>query len=71
MHRNVGTIDRWLRAVGALVMLALALLAPLQLALRLPIFGMMGAYLMWTALAGSCLGYRLMGRSTCPSDARR
>ncbi len=71
MHRNVGTIDRWLRVVGALVMLALALLAPLPLTLRLPIFGMMGGYLLWTALAGSCLGYRLMGRSTCPSDARR
>lgn len=71
MQRNVGTIDRWLRAVAALVMLVLAVVAPLPLMLRLPVFGMMGGYLLWTALAGSCLGYLLMGRSTCPSHPRR
>jgi hypothetical protein len=28
----------------------------------------MGIYLFGTAVSGTCLGYRLMGRSTCPAQ---
>jgi hypothetical protein len=30
--------------------------------------GLAGVYVAMTALVGSCLGYRLMGRSTCPLE---
>jgi len=43
-------------------------LAPLPLVVRVPAFGVLGAYMLVTALAGTCLGYKLMGRSTCPAD---
>lgn len=69
MKRNVGSSDRALRGLGALAMLLCAFLAPLQMAARVGL-GATGAYLLFTALAGTCLGYRLMGLSTCPVEPR-
>lgn len=66
MRRNVGTSDRISRALVAFAMLACAVFAPLPLAVRVPVFGALAGYLVFSALAGTCLGYRLMGRSTCP-----
>lgn len=65
MKKNLGTGERWLRAVGGASLITGSLVAPLPWAVRLAAFGAMGAYLLFTALAGSCLGYRLMGKSTC------
>ena len=70
MTRNVGTMDRVARGVGGLGLLTCAFMAPLAAEVRLPLFGAMAAYLAYTALAGSCLGYRMMGRSTCPAEQR-
>lgn len=71
MHqRNVGTLDRALRAIIALACVATAVASPLALPLRIGVFGGLALYLAITALAGTCLGYRLMGRSTCPTRAR-
>lgn len=69
MTRNVGTIDRVLRVTAAIASGLAAALGPLELAPRLALGGT-AAYLLWTALAGSCLGYRLMGRSTCSVGQR-
>lgn len=69
-HRNVGTIDRALRALGGSGFIAAAIFAPWPLWVRVFALGGTGVYLGFTALAGTCLGYRLMGRSTCPVDAR-
>ncbi|WP_437541381.1 DUF2892 domain-containing protein [Sorangium sp. So ce367] len=66
MKRNVGTQDRLLRVLGALALLACAWAAPLPLTARLSAFGLAGVYVMFTALSGTCLGYALLGRSTCP-----
>ena len=66
MTRNLGSWDRGLRGAVALLMGAAALAAPFSLALRLGVFGSMAVYLLWSSLAGTCLGYRLMGKSTCP-----
>ena len=66
MKKNVGTKDRVFRALAGLMMLVCSLMAPLPLAVRVAGFGMMGAYLLFTAAAGTCLGYRLMGKSSCP-----
>lgn len=71
MKRNVGSIDRFARALGGLAMLTCCATAPLPLAVRLAAFGAMGGYLLLTAIAGSCLGYSLLGRSSCASQVRR
>lgn len=67
MTRNLGSVDRWLRVLAALALGACAVVGPFSLAVRFGVFGVNAAYLLWSALAGSCLGYRLMGRSTCPT----
>jgi hypothetical protein len=67
MKRNVGTADRLARGIGALGMFTCAMMAPLSLGVRLAAFSLPAVYLLFTALAGTCLGYRLMGKSTCPA----
>lgn len=68
MKRNVGTWDRVLRGMAALGLAACAGLAPLPLAVRIPVFSMLAIYMGFTALRGTCFGYLLMGRSTCPAS---
>lgn len=70
MKRNVGSFDRLLRALGAMALLTCSALAPLPLLIRIATFGVMGCYMLFTALAGSCFGYRLMGKTTCPVTPR-
>ncbi len=70
MTRNVGSRDRTMRAFAAVLLLTCSVAAPLPLEVRIAGFGVLGAYLLLTALAGSCLGYRLLGRSTCPVEPR-
>lgn len=65
MKQNVGSFDRALRVLGAAAMVGGAALAPFPMEMRLPVFGGLSVYLLLTALSGTCLGYRLMGRSTC------
>ena len=71
MKRNLGNGDRLLRAVGGAAMVACAVMAPVPLAVRLAVFGVTGGYLLLSALRGTCLGYTLMGKSTCPTEPRR
>jgi hypothetical protein len=65
MPKNLGSPDRLLRLAAAVALLVAALVAPLGVWLRLGALAAPGAYLLVTALAGTCLGYTLMGRSTC------
>ena len=67
MTINLGTVDRWLRVLAAVPLGVCAVAGPFSWAVRLGVFGLNAAYLLWSALAGSCVGYRLMGRSTCPA----
>ena len=72
MKMNVGSIDRALRGSSALAAILGAFLAPVAsvpAAARVGL-GAAGVYLLLTALAGTCLGYRLMGLSTCPLKRR-
>lgn len=71
MQQNVGTPDRLARAVAALALLTCSVLAPLPLGVRVAAMGAPGLYMLLTALAGTCLGYTLMGRSTCPAPRVR
>jgi hypothetical protein len=68
MKRNVGTGDRVTRGLGALGMFACAVAAPLPLGVRLGAFTLPAVYLLFTAIAGTCFGYSLMGKSTCPTS---
>jgi hypothetical protein len=67
MRRNVGTADRIARGIGALAMFTCAMMAPLSLGVRLAAFSLPAVYLLFTALAGTCVGYSVMGKSTCPA----
>jgi hypothetical protein len=71
MEKNLGKSDRTIRALSVIVLAAGSAFAPLPLLLRVPAFGLMGAYLLYTVLSGTCLGYALLGKSTCPNEARR
>ncbi|HEU4409892.1 MAG TPA: DUF2892 domain-containing protein [Polyangiaceae bacterium] len=67
MAQNLGNFDRLARLVAALPLAACAWLAPLGPVVRAVAFGAPAVYLVATALGGVCLGYRLLGKSTCPS----
>jgi len=66
MAKNLGNMDRALRVVGAMATGTCAVMAPAPLGVRLLAFGGTSLYFLFTALTGTCLGYRLIGKSTCP-----
>jgi hypothetical protein len=68
---NLGSKDRLARVVGAIPLLACSAFAPFSLPLRMALMAIPAVYLLGTALVGSCLGYRLMGRSTCEIPVKR
>ena len=70
MKQNVGQLDRIVRAMMGLALVVGALVAPVPLAVRVVAFGAMGAYLLMAALSGRCVGYHLLGKSTCSLTAR-
>lgn len=59
MTRNIGTIDRGLRIVAGLALIALVFVGP-----QTP-WGWMGIVPVATALVGWCPPYALFGISTC------
>lgn len=67
MSRNVGNPDRLLRALAILPLAACSVMAPLSLPLRLVAFGFPALYMLFSVLSGTCFGYHLMGKSTCPA----
>lgn len=71
MRKNLGKGDRALRAMAVVALLICSVFFPLPLAVRVPAFGLMAAYLLFTVLAGTCLGYALIGKSTCSVPVRR
>jgi hypothetical protein len=70
MKKNIGTSERIARALGGASLLMCSFLAPFPQAVRMAVFGTMGVYLLITAVVGSCAGYALMGKSSCPPKAR-
>ena len=70
MNRNLGNADRISRVLGAIGATVCAVTAPFSPVVRLGIFGGTAVYLLLTALVGTCVGYRLMGKSTCPATTR-
>ena len=71
MQKNLGRGDRVLRAIAVVALLTCGVFYPLPLLVRVPTFGLMAAYLLYTVLAGTCLGYALIGKSTCSARVPR
>lgn len=65
MRKNLAGWDRGLRSLAAALMLVAAFEAPVSVTSRSLLVGS-ALYLLYSALAGTCFGYRLMGKSTCP-----
>ena len=63
MPKNVGTIDRVVRVIIAVVLIYYAIFQPVSTALRL-ILGIICLVLIITALTGSCYLYKIFGIST-------
>jgi len=65
MTTNVGTVDRALRALVGLALIASALVGAIG------VWGWIGVVPLATALIGFCPAYRVVGLSTCAGrDAR-
>lgn len=60
MQTNVGTIDRILRIIVGVILIALVFVGP-----QTP-WGWLGVVPLATALIGFCPAYRLLGLRTCP-----
>jgi ABC-type polysaccharide/polyol phosphate export permease len=60
MTANVGSVDRILRIVVGLVLIAMVFVGP-----QTP-WGWVGVIPLLTALVGFCPAYRLIGLNTCP-----
>lgn len=71
MTRNLAGWDRALRLAAATLAGAAAFVAPLPLAVRIGALAVTAVYLGFTALTGTCAGYRLLGLSSCPRTLRR
>jgi hypothetical protein len=64
MSRNVGTIDRILRAIVGLVLISLVFIGP-----QSP-WGWLGLLPLGTALIGWCPPYAMFGINTCGISSR-
>lgn len=64
MGKNVGTVDRTLRIIAGLVLIALVFVGP-----QTP-WGWVGLIPLVTALVGWCPAYRLIGMNTCAIGKR-
>jgi hypothetical protein len=67
MKKNLANWDRALRIGGTVLAAFGALLLPAHVGLRAAL-GLSAVYLLWSSLAGTCLGYRLLGMSSCPRE---
>jgi hypothetical protein len=70
MNNNLGNADRLARVLFALAGLVAVVAAPLALLVKV-VIALNALYLLGSSLAGTCLGYRLIGVSTCPVKARQ
>lgn len=63
MKQNVGTIDRAVRIIAGVILIALVFVGP-----QTP-WGWIGVVPLLTALLGWCPAYTLFGLSTCPAKS--
>ena len=65
MQTNMGTIDRVLRIIAGLALIAFAIFGPADIGWKW--VGYIGFVPLGTALIGWCPAYTLLGISTCPA----
>lgn len=70
MVRNEGTVDRIVRVVLGVVLVAAWAFAWLTGTLAV-VLGVVGIVLIGTGAVGFCPLYRMLGMSTCPVPAKR
>ena len=63
--KNLGNTDRAVRAIVAVALFIAAFIAPVPMMVAVG-FALTGVYMIGTTLVGTCLGYKLIGVSTCP-----
>ncbi len=69
MTKNIGTIDRALRVVGGLALLAYAL-GFIGAGSPYSWVGWIGVVPLLTAFVGNCPAYSIFGLSTCPLERK-
>lgn len=70
MLKNLGSLDRAGRVIAAIALFVLAIALPVPLLAQV-VMGASGVYLLGSSLVGTCLGYKLIGVSTCPVKHQR
>ena len=70
LNPNLGNADRTIRAITAVAMLIASFTTPVPLMAAVGL-AFTGLYMIGTSLVGTCLGYKLIGVSTCPIKQRR
>jgi hypothetical protein len=70
MTKNLGNLDRIARVIVVVALGCCAVLAPFSLVVRLVAFALPALYVAGSALTGTCLGYSLLGLSTCPMQRK-
>jgi len=68
MHINTASWDRALRALAGAAMLAASIVGSWPTLAHVIGLGVGGGYMLGSGLLGTCLGYKLMGVSTCPLE---
>ncbi len=67
MQKNIGSIDRTLRIIAGLALLAFALFGPET---RYNVYAFIGIVPLVTAILGWCPAYTLFGIRTCPLSSK-
>ena len=70
LNPNLGNADRTIRAIAAVAMLIASFTTPVPLMAAVGL-AVTGVYMIGTSLVGTCLGYKLIGVSTCPIKQQR
>lgn len=69
LNQNLGNADRAIRAIAGSAMLIASFVSPVPLMAAAGL-ALTGVYMIGTSLVGTCLGYKLIGVSTCPIKQR-
>ena len=65
MSQNLGNADRVARVLAAIALFAASVVVPMPVMAQVGL-ALTGVYVIGSSLVGTCLGYKLIGVSTCP-----